>query len=112
MEEQNFYASSAEWGSFKIHLIPDDEVEGEEFDTEAGYIHYGRTIKLVCTETSMALPLMIIRKVDKQYALIDAGKFFYNTLDYRWVTVLVTARVTNEIIQMIQYHNYISVVFI
>ena len=80
MEEQNFYASSAEWGSFKIHLIPDDEVEGEEFDTEAGYIHYGRTIKLVCTETSMALPLMIIRKVDKQYALIDAGKFIDNSL--------------------------------
>ena len=87
MEEQNFYASSAEWGSFKIHLIPDDEVEGEEFDTEAGYIHYGRTIKLVCTETSMALPLMIIRKVDKQYALIDAGKFFYNSFGYRRVTV-------------------------
>ena len=73
VEDQNFYASSAEWGSFKIHLIPDDEVEGEEFDTEAGYIHYGRTVKLVCTESSMALPLMVIRKVDKQYAQIDAG---------------------------------------
>lgn len=72
VEEQNFYASSQEWGSFKIHLIPDDETEGEEFDTEEGYIHYGRTVKLVCTETSMALPLMIIRKVDKQHALLDA----------------------------------------
>ena len=72
--EQNFYASSQEWGSFKIHLIPDDETEGEEFDTEQGYIHYGRTVKLVCTETSMALPLMVIRKVDKQHALLDAGK--------------------------------------
>lgn len=72
VEEQNFYASSQEWGSFKIHLIPDDETEGEEFDTEEGYIHYGRTVKLVCTETSMALPLMVIRKVDKQHALLDA----------------------------------------
>ena len=73
VEDQNFYASSTEWGSFKIHLIPDDEVDGDEFDTEDGYIHYGRTVKLVCTETDMALPLMVIRKVDKTYALIDAG---------------------------------------
>ena len=74
MENQTFLASSQEWGSFKIHLIPDDEKEGEEFDTEEGYIHYGKTVKLVCTETSMALPLMVIRKVDKQHALLDAGK--------------------------------------
>ena len=59
-------------------MIPDDEVEGEEFDTEAGYIHYGRTVKLVCTESNMALPLMIIRKVDKAYAQIDAGNIYYS----------------------------------
>ncbi|CAG5096632.1 Oidioi.mRNA.OKI2018_I69.XSR.g14711.t1.cds [Oikopleura dioica] len=72
VEENNFLASSSEWGSFKIHLIPDDEIEGEEFDTEEGYIHYGKTVKLVCTETTMALPLMVIRKVDKTQALLDA----------------------------------------
>jgi recombining binding protein (suppressor of hairless) len=72
VEENNFLASSTEWGSFKIHLIPDDEIEGEEFDTEEGYIHYGKTVKLVCTETTMALPLMVIRKVDKTQALLDA----------------------------------------
>ena len=105
MEEQNFYASSAEWGSFKIHLIPDDEVEGEEFDTEAGYIHYGRTIKLVCTETSMALPLMIIRKVDKQYALIDAGKFCHKRHHK-------SKKHNDTVVQMIRYPNYINVVFI
>lgn len=77
VENQTFLASSQEWGSFKIHLIPDDEKEGEEFDTEEGYIHYGKTVKLVCTETSMALPLMVIRKVDKQHALLDAGKSFF-----------------------------------
>ena len=75
MEENNFLASSTEWGSFKIHLIPDDEIEGEEFDTEEGYIHYGKSVKLVCTETTMALPLMVIRKVDKTQALLDAGNF-------------------------------------
>ena len=58
-------------------MIPDDELEGEEFDTEAGYIHYGRTVKLVCTESNMALPLMIIRKVDKAYAQIDAGNILW-----------------------------------
>ena len=98
VEDQNFYASSTEWGSFKIHLIPDDEVDGDEFDTEDGYIHYGRTVKLVCTETDMALPLMVIRKVDKTYALIDAGRNFFQ---YFW---------SQNVFQMIQCRSSTSVV--
>uniref|UniRef100_A0A8C4Q319 Recombination signal binding protein for immunoglobulin kappa J region n=1 Tax=Eptatretus burgeri TaxID=7764 RepID=A0A8C4Q319_EPTBU len=60
--------------SFFLHACPvdDDESEGEEFTVRDGYIHYGQTIKLVCSVTGMALPRLIIRKVDKQTALLDA----------------------------------------
>ncbi|WAR02438.1 SUH-like protein [Mya arenaria] len=65
VEDGNFHASSIQW-------VDDNESESEEFTVKDGYIHYGSTIKLVCSVTGMALPRLVIRKVDKQTAVLDA----------------------------------------
>lgn len=42
-----------------VDPVDDDESEGEEFAVRDGYIHYGQTVKLVCSVTGMALPRLV-----------------------------------------------------
>ena len=51
VEGGKFQASSTQWGSFTIHLLGEEEEEGEHFKVRDGYIHYGSTVKLVCSIT-------------------------------------------------------------
>lgn len=45
-----------------IFSVDDEESEGEEFTVRDGYIHYGQTVKLVCSVTGMALPRLVNNK--------------------------------------------------
>lgn len=72
VQDGEFQASSMHWGAFEINLVSKDTKEGDSFIEEAGFIHYGATVKLVCSVSNVALPLMVIHKVDKQSVLLEA----------------------------------------
>lgn len=53
-------ASVCQWSlSSSVISVDDEESEGEEFTVRDGYIHYGQTVKLVCSVTGMALPRLV-----------------------------------------------------
>jgi len=68
--------------SFLFHAVDDDESESEEFSVMDGYIHYGQTVKLVCSNTGMALPRLIIRKVRENVPVIDLDAWTFLNVSF------------------------------
>ncbi|XP_030067250.1 recombining binding protein suppressor of hairless-like protein [Microcaecilia unicolor] len=68
-----FVASARQWASFMLYLVDEGGSSGD-FPRREGYIRYGSVVQLVCTVTGMALPPMVIRKVNKQFALLEVDE--------------------------------------
>ncbi|NXX95915.1 RBPJL protein, partial [Centropus bengalensis] len=73
VEEGAFVASARQWGAFTLHLA-NEHCTRSEFPLREGYIRYGSVVQLICTATGITLPPLIIRKVMKQFALLDVDE--------------------------------------
>ncbi|KAL6112604.1 rbpjl [Pungitius sinensis] len=69
-----FIASARQWTAFTITLVEDQGADQGDFVLSEGFICYGCVVQLVCTETGAALPPMVIRKVNKQHAILDVDE--------------------------------------
>ncbi|XP_048406315.2 recombining binding protein suppressor of hairless-like protein isoform X3 [Stegostoma tigrinum] len=74
VEGEEFIASARHWAAFTLHLAENDHCPRSDFCPGDGYIRYGSAVKLVCTTSGISLPSMIIRKVNKQYAVLDVDE--------------------------------------
>ncbi|XP_035486244.2 recombining binding protein suppressor of hairless-like protein isoform X4 [Scophthalmus maximus] len=69
-----FVASARQWTAFTITMVEDHSADQGDFVLSEGFICYGCVVQLVCTETGVALPPMVIRKVNKQHAILDVDE--------------------------------------
>ncbi|XP_031694513.1 recombining binding protein suppressor of hairless-like protein, partial [Anarrhichthys ocellatus] len=69
-----FIASARQWTAFTITLVGDQRADQGDFVRSEGFICYGCVVQLVCTESGAALPPMVIRKVNKQHAILDVDE--------------------------------------
>uniref|UniRef100_A0AAZ1XGP5 Recombination signal binding protein for immunoglobulin kappa J region-like n=1 Tax=Oreochromis aureus TaxID=47969 RepID=A0AAZ1XGP5_OREAU len=71
-----FIASARHWTAFTITMgkLDDQCADQGGFVLSEGFICYGCVVQLVCTESGAALPPMVIRKVNKQHAILDVDE--------------------------------------
>ncbi|XP_066520084.1 recombining binding protein suppressor of hairless-like protein [Hoplias malabaricus] len=69
-----FVASARQWTAFTIVLVGDQSSEGGEYSACESYICYGSVVQLVCTDSGVALPPMVVRKVNKQQVCLDVDE--------------------------------------
>ncbi|XP_047204323.1 recombining binding protein suppressor of hairless-like protein isoform X1 [Girardinichthys multiradiatus] len=69
-----FIASARQWTAFTITMVDDQRADQGGFVLSEGFICYGSVVQLVCTESGVALPPMVIRKVNKQHAILDVDE--------------------------------------
>uniref|UniRef100_H2YAM8 Uncharacterized protein n=1 Tax=Ciona savignyi TaxID=51511 RepID=H2YAM8_CIOSA len=59
VNKDGYRASASQWGAFAIHLIEENQPEADEFEVRDGYVHYGTSVKLVCSVTGYSLPRLL-----------------------------------------------------
>uniref|UniRef100_A0A8C6SJW1 Recombination signal binding protein for immunoglobulin kappa J region-like n=1 Tax=Neogobius melanostomus TaxID=47308 RepID=A0A8C6SJW1_9GOBI len=69
-----FVASARHWTAFTITLVEEQRGAQADFTLTESFVCYGCVVQLVCTETGVALPPMVIRKVNKQHAILDVDE--------------------------------------
>ncbi|XP_029947662.1 recombining binding protein suppressor of hairless-like protein [Salarias fasciatus] len=69
-----FIASARQWTAFTITMVEEQHPDQRGFVLSEGFICYGCVVQLVCTESGVALPPMVIRKVNKQHAILDVDE--------------------------------------
>ncbi|XP_053354808.1 recombining binding protein suppressor of hairless-like protein isoform X1 [Clarias gariepinus] len=71
VEGGGFVASARQWTAFTLILVEDKQTDRSDYSVCESYICYGCVVQLVCTISGVALPPMVIRKVNKQHACLD-----------------------------------------
>ncbi|CAN9512582.1 unnamed protein product [Ophioblennius macclurei] len=69
-----FVASARQWTAFTITMVEEQHPDQRGFVLSEGFVCYGCVVQLVCTESGVALPPMVIRKVNKQHAILDVDE--------------------------------------
>ncbi|XP_030634933.1 recombining binding protein suppressor of hairless-like protein [Chanos chanos] len=75
VEDGVFVASARQWTAFTVILVEEQQQsEPSDYSMCEGYICYGCVVQLICTDSGVALPPMVIRKVNKQFACLDVDE--------------------------------------
>ncbi|XP_023181391.1 recombining binding protein suppressor of hairless-like protein isoform X4 [Xiphophorus maculatus] len=69
-----FIASARQWTAFTITMVDDQRADQGGIVLSEGFICYGSVVQFICTESGVALPPMVIRKVNKQHAILDVDE--------------------------------------